>query len=306
MAVLQIDEITIDVFKAISARYPNAAPSALGELDLQRYETVPAKLASMEGEKHLSKADVERLVEWKLKHGTFRPALMNLVKSNPADVIQSTTASAFSSLDSDKDVLKALKLLTVLRGIGPATASLLLSVYHPDAVPFFSDELFRWSHWDGVGPVSKGPKAGQGWDRKINYSVKEYGGVLERVERLRSRLKIGATEAEKVAYVLGRERVDVDRGVGVEEGDEQTASEESDGKGVEEETEKVEQRTGEIMKTIRQSEAEVKVVNQGRAGGVKASDSRAGDGTSKKSTKRKAQEQKIQAEAIRRRTRRKV
>lgn len=66
MAALQIDKITVETFKATLARYSDAAPSALAELDLLRYETAPAKLGNMKGEKHLLKSDVERLVEWKL------------------------------------------------------------------------------------------------------------------------------------------------------------------------------------------------------------------------------------------------
>lgn len=81
---------------------------------------------------------------------------MGLVKSNPADVVKSTTQEAFASLTDSKDVMKAVKIMTKLRGIGPATASLLLSVFQPDTVPFFSDEVFRWTHWDEKGKTGWG------------------------------------------------------------------------------------------------------------------------------------------------------
>lgn len=66
MAALQVDKITIETFRATLSRYGDVASSALADLDMFRYETVPAKLASMKGDEHLLKADVERLVEWKL------------------------------------------------------------------------------------------------------------------------------------------------------------------------------------------------------------------------------------------------
>lgn len=229
---------------------------------------------------------------------------MNLVKSNPPDLIKFTTTSAFSSLDADKDVLKALKLLTTLRGIGPATASLLLSVYQPDAIPFFSDELFRWAHWDGIGPVSKGPKAGQGWERKIAYSAKEYGGVLERVGRLRERLEVGATEAEKVAYVLAREGADIDGRVGAGKMGEQEVGE--DGEEKVERADQVEQRTEGIAKAIREAEAEAKAGGFARDDGVKAEGSLGEEDSQKKGKKRKAQDQKVSAEGTRRSTRSKA
>lgn len=98
----------------------------------------------------------------------------------------------------------ALTQLCKLKGVGPATASLLLSVYDPVHAPFFSDELFRWICWD--------EKAG--WDRKIKYDAKEYRmlceGVQVLVERFGSRVEgadgkeVQAVELEKVAYVLGK------------------------------------------------------------------------------------------------------
>ena len=84
------------------------------------------------------------------KHGTFRPALLALVRSNPSSQIESTTRRAFSTLDPISP-LPALKILTELKGIGPATASLLLSVFDPEAVVFFSDEVFRWLMWEEEG-----------------------------------------------------------------------------------------------------------------------------------------------------------
>lgn len=131
---------------------------------------------------------------------------MGLVQSNPADLVKSTTNEAFAAYSNNGDAMCALKILVKLRGIGPATASLLLSVYKPDEVPFFSDELFRWTHWDSPGKT--------GWGRSIKYNVTEYREILASVENLRKRLGVTAIDAEKVAYVLGNEGVNVSDEVG--------------------------------------------------------------------------------------------
>jgi hypothetical protein len=131
------------------------------------------------------------------KHGTFRPSLLSLVQSNTDQTIESTTREAFASL-TPTTTLPALKILTQLRGIGPATASLLLSVCAPGDVPFFSDEVFRWCEGD--------------WKRGIKYNVKEYVGVVEKVRELRKRLGVRAEEVERVAWVLGKEGVSLDVG----------------------------------------------------------------------------------------------
>ena len=142
-------------------------------------------------------------------HGTFRPSLRKLVGSNSAEAVKETTRVAYAlyAEDSDEWLVAVVKFAT-LRGIGPATASLLLSMYDPDTVPFFSDELFRWAKF------SEG--TGQGWDRKMTYSIKEYCEMYGIVQNLRKRLgetdevggrsKVTALNVEKVAYVLGRMR----------------------------------------------------------------------------------------------------
>lgn len=130
-------------------------------------------------------------------HGKFRPSLKGLVQQNSEQFVKETTTAGFST-DSWSG---SLDILTKLRGIGPATAALLLSTSDPETLPFFSDELFRWAFWDS--------KSGAGWDRKIKYSVKEYRELKEKVDELRDRIGKGAIEAEKVAYVLGKKEADL-------------------------------------------------------------------------------------------------
>ncbi|KAL6170448.1 hypothetical protein ACJQWK_03427 [Exserohilum turcicum] len=201
-------------------------PEKLRDLDVQRYDGIAAAVANrQDSAKHLTKAEVEKLVEWKLKHGTFRPALMGLVQSNTAQAVEETTKKAYAVLSSTSstskrsqaDVLGALKILVGLKGIGPATASLLLAVLHPAEIPFFSDELFRWCCWDSEMKKNEGA----GWQRKIRYNLKEYEMILGGVEKLKSRListegeagaRVRVADVEKVAWVLGKEMEDVSAG----------------------------------------------------------------------------------------------
>jgi hypothetical protein len=152
------------------------------------------------------------------KHGTFRPSLAKLVASNSPDEVKTATQNAFSGENESKYPRDSLNHLTKLKGVGPATASLVLSCYDPQKVPFASDELFRWLHWDGKNSSGKTDgikQVGKGWSRQIGYTQKEYTEMCARNARVRQRLEqegkvVSSLEMEKVAYVLGKEKVDLD------------------------------------------------------------------------------------------------
>lgn len=124
--------------------------------------------------------------------------------SNSVKDIRETTKNAFEIYETNKeDYGKSITALNKLKGIGPATSSLLLSCYDPVTVPFFSDELYRYLHWEDA--------KSRGWDRKINYTIKEYNTLFERVVEFRERLEkdsgeeVSTIDIEKVAYVLGKD-----------------------------------------------------------------------------------------------------
>jgi len=130
-----------------------------------------------------------------------------LIAENSIEDIRATTKEAFSQYESDPtNANKPMSTLTKLRGVGPATASLILSCYHPAGAPFFSDELYRYAHWQDA-------KNG-GWDRKISYTMKSYNSLYEKVHAMQERIKhesgndIRAIDIEKVAYYLGKSAED--------------------------------------------------------------------------------------------------
>ncbi|KAK5139375.1 hypothetical protein LTR04_003630 [Oleoguttula sp. CCFEE 6159] len=202
------DQISLDGLKAQLELYDGYIPEKLQSLEEKRLKTIPAALERrrQDGDAFLEKQEVQDLVEWKLKHGTYRPKLASLVASNSASTIRCTTTTAFRIYAANPDeYATALTTLATLRGVGPATASLLLACGDPAVVPFFSDELFRYVHWESDA-------RGKGWDRKIGYAMKEYRALWTRVQALRERLagegtgdgQVRAVDLEKVAYVLGR------------------------------------------------------------------------------------------------------
>ncbi|KGQ12023.1 hypothetical protein BBAD15_g2230 [Beauveria bassiana D1-5] len=214
------DAITHDEFTALLDEYPSLVEKisqtkgskpgqkTLQQLDQYRYGTAIANFAAGAlPPKEMTLEDVKLLVEWKLRHGKFRPMLMGLASSNNATAARRTIAaiiknyrsssadasssssSSSSSSPSAAAVAAALTSLSKLRGIGPATASLLLSVHDPRRVIFFSDEAFYWLC--GGGKVTK-----------LKYSNREYEMLRQNMESLVQRLRVSATDVEKVAYVL--------------------------------------------------------------------------------------------------------
>lgn len=226
---LEIDAISPKDFDDILSRYETTVREDLKELETLRLKTIPdalAKRRSGDTEPYLEKAELEQLVEWKLKHGTYRPKLAQLVASNSAEDIKKTIQTAFQ-LYANGEPEKLLPTLAALKGVGPATASLVGASYDPANLPFFSDELFRWAHWDGQGEGIK--KVGQGWKRAIGYTAKEYRSLCERVAIARKRLReegreTPAIEMEKVAYVLGKEGVEVSKLAHGQDGGKETSA----------------------------------------------------------------------------------
>lgn len=118
---------------------------------------------------------------------------MKQAESNSEDEIKTISREAFETYKHDNfAIIKAINKLTTLKGIGPATASLLLSVHDPSRVVFFGDEVYQWLCHDGQ-------KA------NIKYSIKEYGDLVSHSRKLIDRLGVDGRDVEKVGYVLFRE-----------------------------------------------------------------------------------------------------
>ncbi|KAK7555843.1 hypothetical protein IWX50DRAFT_556484 [Phyllosticta citricarpa] len=233
------------------AKQPNASPSSSTstcDCDFRftiapalvagrRKTTKPPEKTPSEPAGYLTIDEVVRLVHWKINHGSFFPSLPKLAASNDAQTVRRVTGDAFALLSTIQIslVLQALTTLTSLRGIGPATASLLLSIADPaNTIPFFADELFLWSRSDfhSLNPLPPQLKKSV----KIRYSVKEYEELVRAVwavlrEWRGEGVTASASDVEMVARVLGA--------LGKEREGEGEEKETGNGKAVEHKREKV-------------------------------------------------------------------
>lgn len=116
---------------------------------------------------------------------------MKLVSSNDPDTVRDTVREAIAYYRDKADVAGTIDRLVKLKGIGPATASLLLAVHDPDNVVFFADEAFYW--------LCAGGK-----QVPIKYNAKEYADLNARARKLAKRLGVRAVDVERVAFVLMR------------------------------------------------------------------------------------------------------
>ncbi|KAJ4271553.1 hypothetical protein NW762_000257 [Fusarium torreyae] len=199
--IVSADEITIDEFKKLLSQYPALIKNVsdlkgakngqrtLKELDEYRYDDALDTFSSKEQVRPMNLDDIKTLVEWKLRHGKFRPTLMKLVLSNDPTDAQDIVKQAREKYNKDTNIEAALGVLTKLKGIGPATASLLLAVHDASRVIFFADEAFWWLCCNGK-------------QSPIKYNTKEYRAVCSKTDDLRNRLGVHASDVEKVAYVL--------------------------------------------------------------------------------------------------------
>ncbi|KAB8304823.1 hypothetical protein EYC80_004163 [Monilinia laxa] len=196
-------DITLSEFSQTLARYPTIlnkyskdakdGVTPLQELDKFRYVEAPARFK--DGSNTFTTDDILKLVEWKLRHGAYRPGFLKKVAKNTDETVEAATKDAFSHYKAHPNEIDVVinKLKEPLMGIGPATASLILSVYDPEHVTFFSDEVFKWLVNDGEHKPT--PK----------YSVVEFQKVHAAAKTLAARLRVNPLQIEKVAFVIIKE-----------------------------------------------------------------------------------------------------
>jgi len=132
----------------------DAAPSraaATGVVGEAAFYSLNLATRTSAGQQHpisaLQKADVVTTVAWKLSRGTWRPRLLAFAEALQEGEVESAAAAAAAALKGAKAggapgkpaVQAAIAALSELKGIGPATATALLTVADP-SIPFLSDE----------------------------------------------------------------------------------------------------------------------------------------------------------------------
>ncbi|XP_030528692.1 uncharacterized protein LOC115739627 [Rhodamnia argentea] len=158
---------------AYSARVDSLDKPNLPSLDDFYRRRLPALLHGRNPSPFITRSELTELMQWKLARGKWRPRLVGFVSSLDEETVESSSRKAFGSLP---DVSKAVSELTVLKGVGPATASAVLAAYAPDVAPFMSDEAMV---------------AALGHSK--DYSLKQY---LLFVEKLQAKAKELSTEGQ--------------------------------------------------------------------------------------------------------------
>ena len=133
-----------------------------------------------------------------------------------------------SSKDDKSHVRAAMKKLCSLKGVGPATASLVLSTAFPQSVPFFSDELYAWAViMKNMTQASFDVRRSTMQRPSLKYSQKEYDDLFEAVAELRETFpkdrNVSAREIEQAAFVILRK--DITALMKLEAGDVETKEE---------------------------------------------------------------------------------
>ncbi|XVF36470.1 hypothetical protein REPUB_Repub19eG0061300 [Reevesia pubescens] len=138
---LNFECTNLNIWKEAIASYKSRIESLnkpnLISLDGFYSDELPSLLHQRNPNPFITTSELSRLMQWKLTRGKWRPRLLDFVSSLDDSVVKSASQKAFQSLPN---ISKAVSELTVLKGVGPATASAVLAVYSPETAPFMSDE----------------------------------------------------------------------------------------------------------------------------------------------------------------------
>jgi hypothetical protein len=113
-----------------------ARDERLPELDAWYRDELPRAIAAR-SPSFVTLDELVRIATWKMKRGVWRGRNLALVRGNDAALVERLTRDAFSR-PGPREPLRALEPLA---GVGPATASAVLSPALPDRFPFFDEDV---------------------------------------------------------------------------------------------------------------------------------------------------------------------
>eukprot|EP00532_Pseudo-nitzschia_australis_P013057 CAMPEP_0168220332 /NCGR_PEP_ID=MMETSP0140_2-20121125/9161_1 /TAXON_ID=44445 /ORGANISM="Pseudo-nitzschia australis, Strain 10249 10 AB" /LENGTH=239 /DNA_ID=CAMNT_0008149021 /DNA_START=37 /DNA_END=756 /DNA_ORIENTATION=- len=137
------------VWGLVESQYSEIVPHVKGLKDTQREYKKIGRLLSNENMKSvITKEELLSVVSWKFSVGKPRHALMKHLKSNTeASVREHSTAGIAEARGAAKskteETKKALGHFINLKGVGPATASAVLTLVQPDKFAYMYDEVIN-------------------------------------------------------------------------------------------------------------------------------------------------------------------
>ncbi|XP_070579948.1 uncharacterized protein [Ptychodera flava] len=132
--VLELYDKVLDL-KAAKITRPKGKEELI-ELDKWYQEELPIMINSRD-DKHITHKEITKLMKWKLNRGKFRPRLAEMIQTNTEEAVVNASKKAFQCLP---DLSAAIQALTVLKAVGPATASAVLAAGAPESAAFMADE----------------------------------------------------------------------------------------------------------------------------------------------------------------------
>ena len=142
----------VKTWKLVEGKHPDIAARLTDYTKIeQNYRKLGKALSKDSSKESIDKAELLTIVRWKFKVGKPRLALMKYLQSNSEESVQKHSALAIAKAradnedddDDDDDDYDALDELTNLQGVGPATASAVLSLVRPDRFAYMYDEVIE-------------------------------------------------------------------------------------------------------------------------------------------------------------------
>ena len=170
--------------RAAYARVLEATGGArLVELDRWYHDDLPGLLVARRPA-WLSLDELVEVVQWKLHRGTYRARNLALARQNTEEEVVAASRAAFAAVPHPTTPVTRL---SVLKGIGPATASAVLAAARPDVYPFFDDVA-----------AAAIPDLGQ-----VQYTVKGYARFAERLRERAALLAVGCPADGWTPHAVG-------------------------------------------------------------------------------------------------------
>ena len=166
---------TLDLWRTALACYEEVVArqgvAKLPERDRWYRKELPAAIAARRP-RHVTRAELIQLTEWKMSRGVWRAGNLVLVKSNAAADVRAATVAGLRLVPHPTAVIAKI---AELAGVGPATASAVAAAAEPGIYPFF-DELVA-EQIPGLG--------------KVAFTLSYYRRYAEQLRELHGRLLEG-------------------------------------------------------------------------------------------------------------------